>query len=90
MFQIPYAATDPVTRNAALLSLICALMSLSYGCIYIVRFGTMRSMYRASRWAEEARRTKTAILWNVWVLLAMPAVWLSWCVTFIITQGGWA
>ncbi|KAI5823385.1 hypothetical protein K523DRAFT_255273 [Schizophyllum commune Tattone D] len=85
MFQIPDAATDPVTRNAALLSLICALMSLSYGCIYIVRFGTMRSMYRASRWAEEARRTKTAILWNVWVLLAMPAVWLSWSMVMFIT-----
>lgn len=52
MFQIPSAATDPVTRTAALLSLICALMSLSYGCMYIVRFGTMRSMYKASRWAE--------------------------------------
>lgn len=52
MFQIPSAASDPVTRTAALISLICALMSLSYGCMYIVRFGTMRSMYRASRWAE--------------------------------------
>ncbi|KAL1742875.1 hypothetical protein HDZ31DRAFT_42292 [Schizophyllum fasciatum] len=84
MFQIPDAATDPVTRNTALLSLICALMSLSYGCIYIVRFGTMRSMYRASRWAEEARRSNTAILWNVWVLLAMPAVWLSWSMVMFI------
>ncbi|TRM68722.1 hypothetical protein BD626DRAFT_394244 [Schizophyllum amplum] len=85
MFQIPDAATDPVTRNAALLSLICALMSLTYGCIYIVRFGTMRSMYRASRWAEEAQKTNTAILWNVWVLLAMPAVWLSWSMVMFIT-----
>ena len=23
---------------------------------------------------------KTSILWNVWVLLAMPAVWMSWWV----------
>lgn len=52
MFQIEDAATDPLTRTAALLSLICAIMSLSYGCMYIVRFGTMRSMYRASIWAE--------------------------------------
>ncbi len=52
MFQIPNAASDPLTRTAALLSLICALWSLSFGCIYIVRFGTMRTMYRASRWAE--------------------------------------
>ena len=31
-------------------------MSLSYGIMYIVRFGTMRSMYRASRWAEVSSR----------------------------------
>ena len=52
MLQVPTAIDDPLTRNAALFSLISALMSLSYGCIYIVRFGTMRSMYRASKWAE--------------------------------------
>ena len=52
IFQIPEAADDPVTRNAALLSLVCALMSLSYGCMYIVRFGMMRNMFHASRWAE--------------------------------------
>lgn len=62
MFQIPSAADDPVTRTAALLSLICALMSLSYGCMYIVRFGTMRSMYRASRWAEVRTRTNFLFL----------------------------
>jgi len=55
VFQIPQAADDPLTRTFALLSLICALMSLSYGCIYIVRFGTMRSMFHASRWAEVVR-----------------------------------
>jgi len=61
MFQIPSAANDPVTRTAALLSLECALMSLSYGCLYIVRFGTMRSMYRASRWAEVCLFHRTLI-----------------------------
>jgi hypothetical protein len=52
MFQVPDMAGDPVTRTAALISLVCALMSLSYGCTFIIRFGTMKSMYRASRWAE--------------------------------------
>lgn len=52
LFQITAAVDDPVTRTAALLSLICALMSLSYGCMYIVRFGMMRNMFHASRWAE--------------------------------------
>jgi len=52
IFQIPDAAGDPVTRTTAILSLICSLMSLTYGCMYIVRFGTMRTMLRASKWAE--------------------------------------
>ncbi|CCM04950.1 uncharacterized protein FIBRA_07147 [Fibroporia radiculosa] len=78
MFQVNDAEDDPVTRSAALFGLIFALMSLSYGCVYIVQFGTMRSMDRASRWAEEAQKSKTAILWNIWVLLATPAIWLAW------------
>ncbi|KAH9007697.1 hypothetical protein EDB83DRAFT_700068 [Lactarius deliciosus] len=80
LFQIQDAADDPVTRTAALCSLVSALMSLSFGIMYIVRFDNMRSMYRASRWAEEAQKTQTAIFWNVWVLLALPGVWLAWSV----------
>ncbi|KAL4241249.1 hypothetical protein ABKN59_000004 [Abortiporus biennis] len=78
MFQVPDAAGDPFTRWAAIFSLIFALMSLTYGCMYIVQFGTMRSMYKASRWAEAAQKTRTSIWWNVWVLLATPAIWLAW------------
>lgn len=52
MFQIQDAANDPLTRSAALFSLVFSIMSLTYGCIYIVQFGSMRSMYKASRWAE--------------------------------------
>ncbi|KAF9224568.1 hypothetical protein BS17DRAFT_766562 [Gyrodon lividus] len=85
MFQNQEMSNDPLVRTAALLSLTCALMSLCYGCVYIVRFGTMRSMYKATRWAEEAGRTTPFILWNVWVLLAMPAVWLAWSMIFFIT-----
>jgi len=40
-------------------------------------------MYKATRWAEEARQTTTFIWWNVWVLLAMPAVWLAWAMFFL-------
>ncbi|KAI8984843.1 hypothetical protein BD414DRAFT_417781 [Trametes punicea] len=78
IFQIEDAAADPITRWSALMSLIFALMSLSYGCVYIVQFGTMRGMERASRWAEEAQKSRTALWWNIWVLLATPAVWLAW------------
>ncbi|KAF7984351.1 hypothetical protein HWV62_15371 [Athelia sp. TMB] len=84
MFQIEPATSDPITRTAGLISLICALMSLIYGCMYIIRFSTMRTMYKASRWAEEARRTNTILWWNVWVLLAMPAVWLAWSMILFV------
>lgn len=85
MFQNTQMSQDPVIRTAALLSLTSALMSVSFGCVYIVRFGNMRSMYKATRWAEEARKTTTFIWWNVWVLLAMPAIWLAWAMFFFIT-----
>lgn len=52
MFQNQEMANDPAVRTTALISLTCALMSLSYGCVYIIRFDTMRSMYKAVRWAQ--------------------------------------
>jgi hypothetical protein len=78
LFQIDDAGGDPVVRIPAFLSLICSLWSLSFGCIYIVRFSTMRSMYKASKWAEEARREADFTWWNIYVLLSMPAVWMAW------------
>ncbi len=36
----------------AMLSLISALMSLIFGCIYILRFSAMRTMRKAAKWAE--------------------------------------
>jgi hypothetical protein len=52
LLQIQSAANDPLTRYSALLSMVCALMSLLYGCIYIIRFGTMRKTYKAAEWAR--------------------------------------
>ncbi|KAF4610747.1 hypothetical protein D9613_006571 [Agrocybe pediades] len=80
ILQIEGAANDPVTRYTALISMICALMSLLYGCMYIVRFGNMRKTYKAAEWALEAQRTNSVIWWNVWVLLAMPSIWLTWAI----------
>ncbi|KAJ7173467.1 hypothetical protein C8R46DRAFT_892782 [Mycena filopes] len=84
MLQIE-AASHPITRTSALFSLICALMSLLYGCMYIVRFGGMRKMHKASSFAEEAQKGTTSIWWNVWVLLAMPAAWLAWSIIMFFT-----
>ncbi|KAF8962028.1 hypothetical protein BDZ97DRAFT_1920912 [Flammula alnicola] len=84
ILQIQSAAADPVTRYAAIFSLICALISLLFGCMYIIRFGSMRKTYKAAEWALEAKKTKTVIWWNVWVLLAMPAIWLTWSIILYI------
>lgn len=79
-------AVNPITRIIAFLSLISALMSLSFGSIYIVKFGTMKSMYRSSRWDEEVRRASNATWWNVWVLLAMPAVSTAWSMLLLLAS----
>ncbi|KAF8994701.1 hypothetical protein BDQ17DRAFT_1251443 [Cyathus striatus] len=85
ILQIEAAASDPIIRYSALLSMICALMSLLYGCMYIIRFGSMKRAHKAAEWADEAQSTKTNIFWNVWVLLAMPATWLAWSIILYIT-----
>ncbi|KAH6916458.1 hypothetical protein BKA70DRAFT_1092400 [Coprinopsis sp. MPI-PUGE-AT-0042] len=51
ILQIDAAAMDALTRYTALASPICALMSLLYGCMYIIWFGTMRKPYKAAEWA---------------------------------------
>ncbi|KAJ7029771.1 hypothetical protein C8F04DRAFT_1115827 [Mycena alexandri] len=85
VLQIDGAASDPITRTTALLSLISALMSLLFGSMYIMRFGGMRKMYKAASWAEEAQKGSTSILWNVWILLAIPTIWLVWSIVLFVT-----
>ena len=46
------STNDPLTRFSALLSMVAALLSLIYGCIYSIRFQTMRKGYKAIEWAE--------------------------------------
>lgn len=84
VFQIQGAGNDPVTRYLAFWSLVCALVSLLYGCVFIIRFGTMRKTYKAAEWALEARNSQT-VIWNGWVMLAMPAVWLTWSIIAFTT-----
>ncbi|KAJ7133440.1 hypothetical protein C8R44DRAFT_611067, partial [Mycena epipterygia] len=85
MLQID-AASHPLTRTTALFSLVCALMSLLYGCVYIIRFGTMRKIHKANGFANAASKNTTSIWWNIWVLLAMPAIWLSWSIIMFLTS----
>ncbi|TDL18534.1 hypothetical protein BD410DRAFT_793250 [Rickenella mellea] len=78
--QLDGVTESAVIRTATLLSLIAAIWSLMFGCIYILRFGTMHTEEKARRWSKETRATKTNIFWNVWIMLAMPAVWLAWSI----------
>ncbi|KAH0582200.1 hypothetical protein H2248_011848 [Termitomyces sp. 'cryptogamus'] len=76
--QVDGAGTDPYIRYSALLALVCSLMSLLYGSIYIIRFNTIRRTRKVVEWAEQAQRTTMCIWWNIWVLLALPGIWFSW------------
>jgi hypothetical protein len=49
-------------------------MSLSYGILYIIRFGTMRSMYRASRWAEV---NILSLVWLAGFLTVISLIYLA-------------
>ncbi|KDR78153.1 hypothetical protein GALMADRAFT_245185 [Galerina marginata CBS 339.88] len=88
ILQIDQAASYAITRYMAFMSLVCALMSLLYGCLFVVRFGSMKrtsqSVQLASQWAEEASRVEISIWWNVWVMLAMPATFLCWAIISFI------
>ncbi|KAG6887152.1 hypothetical protein C0995_000960 [Termitomyces sp. Mi166 len=50
--QIDGVVTDPYTRYFALLALVCSLMSLLYGCLYVIRFNAMRRTRKILKWAE--------------------------------------
>ncbi|KAF8815765.1 hypothetical protein BYT27DRAFT_6655025 [Phlegmacium glaucopus] len=84
MLQIQSTADDPLTRYTALFSLLCALISLIFGCMFVVLFSSMRRIHRAAEWALEAKRTETSLWWNVWILLATPAIWLIWSIILYI------
>ncbi|KAJ3493984.1 hypothetical protein NMY22_g20138 [Coprinellus aureogranulatus] len=43
----------------------------------------MRKPYKAAEWALEAKKSKV-FYWNVWVLLAMPAVYLAWSLLLFV------
>ncbi|KAF5334022.1 hypothetical protein D9611_014884 [Ephemerocybe angulata] len=72
ILQIDAAATDPFTRYFALSSLSPVWMHLHHP------FWDDAEALQAAEWALEAKKSRTVFYWNVWVLLAMPAVYLAW------------
>ncbi|TFK63961.1 hypothetical protein BDN72DRAFT_775248 [Pluteus cervinus] len=53
-------------------------MSLLYGCMYSIRFFDLKKSYKSLQWAENAQRNQLNPFWNIWVFMAMPAIWLVW------------
>lgn len=85
ILQLPNVAEDPLTKTIALCSWMCALTSLLFGCVYIIRFGAIKnSTGKGIEWAHEAERTDKFIVLNARVVLAMPAIWLAGAVLFCI------
>ncbi|KAE9390257.1 hypothetical protein BT96DRAFT_352138 [Gymnopus androsaceus JB14] len=72
--------SDPITRTGALLSFVCAGISLFCGSVCLLRFGSMRKMPKAAKWIHEAQNNSQLIWWNCWIMLAMPLTWLAWSV----------
>ncbi|KAF5372322.1 hypothetical protein D9615_009245 [Tricholomella constricta] len=56
--QLDAAIADPITRTSGLLALISSLMSLLYGCLYTLRFNTMRRTHKAAEWAQGSGGTE--------------------------------
>ncbi|KAG8800473.1 hypothetical protein FRC17_006860 [Serendipita sp. 399] len=82
VFQIEEAQFQPVTRTAALLSLISAFLSLMFGGMYILRFSTMRTMRKAHKSAllidatlpGNGRHSKPPTDSNTSVIILFPRV----------------
>ncbi|KAF9449703.1 hypothetical protein P691DRAFT_774475 [Macrolepiota fuliginosa MF-IS2] len=88
MFQIAGAAPDdPVTRYLVFWSLLSALVSLLYGCMFVVQFSRMRNAHKMVEWAVAVQNQ--GILWNVPVMLAMPLIWLTWSIVVFIISIMW-
>ncbi|KXN83078.1 hypothetical protein AN958_01896 [Leucoagaricus sp. SymC.cos] len=85
VMQVDGAGNDPLTRSISITAMICALWSLVFGCIFIIRFGTMKRTHQGLEWCKETRKGAESILWNAWVLLAMPTVWLAWALILFAT-----
>jgi len=80
--QIAEAGLHPFTRLMALLSLECAFISLLYSTLYLARFHSVRDGEKGLNWIFAAAQPFTRPHWNLWLFLALPAVWLAWSLIF--------
>jgi magnesium-transporting ATPase (P-type) len=81
---VAFLASDPIIITSVAISLLCAIFSLLYGYLYSIQLSAMQTVDKAIRWSYEAQKSSANFVWNVWVLLAMPAVSFVWSVVFLI------
>ncbi|TFK67822.1 hypothetical protein BDN72DRAFT_74966 [Pluteus cervinus] len=86
LLQIPTASFDDLTRSFGMFAFVCAMFSLTFGCSYVVRFASLKRPVEARTWVENIQRPDHHFqgFWNEWVLLSLPAVWLSWSLVLFI------
>ncbi|KAG6808700.1 hypothetical protein H0H92_003207 [Tricholoma furcatifolium] len=82
--QLGGTLSDGIVRTGLFLSLICAFMSLLYGCVFWVRFSAMHPVHKAFKWAKDSKNEGYHIVWNTWILLSMPVTWLCWSLIFYL------
>ncbi|KAJ3729430.1 hypothetical protein C8R42DRAFT_651867 [Lentinula raphanica] len=78
--------SDPIVKFCALLSFICAGISLLCGSFCVLQFGSMRKMPKAAEWTREAHKSDQLMWWNCWIMLAMPATWLTWSILLLLAS----
>ncbi|TDL21380.1 hypothetical protein BD410DRAFT_789814 [Rickenella mellea] len=65
---------------AAVIALTFAFWACILGCVYIVRFVSMKTPDMEYFWMKEAQEWNVNKYFNMWLLLAMPAVMAAWFV----------
>ncbi|KAF8326713.1 hypothetical protein F5887DRAFT_1084361 [Amanita rubescens] len=73
-----------LVQCTALMSLVGALMSLIFGCLYVIQFSTMQRPYVVKEWAQYTIHSFRSSWWNIFTLLSLPFVWLSWSIILFI------
>lgn len=79
-------AVIPIIRYPALISLFCAFISLTFGSIYVSKFSEMKRASVAAEFALETKQPSCPILFNAWIMLAMPASWLAWSMILFLVS----
>ncbi|KAF9040781.1 hypothetical protein BJ165DRAFT_1492115 [Panaeolus papilionaceus] len=80
--QIPDVASDLVTRTLAILSFVCAIMSLCCGCLSTQGYERRKDIQYAPLWIQAVQRNEISMYV---AQAAAAAIWVSWSMIFVIS-----